>query len=250
MTLYFEYYIMLFVSYSGFVTFSHFDPPSGSVLPGFEGIINFTSLNCLIASGDMNRTVVWSIKFNNSKVSQQIDYSKEEFLIYNSLQTKLIVQNLTANLDGAVLYCGTEQEPELGNFTLRIFREHQCVLVYRVSMLFFSSFLISESPYFKNKLIKKNAAENERNVAIDFGLTPVLFPVSSKVTLEKEGQTVSLLEKSNNIFMINGSILFFKLMTRNSAGQYTLTTTYYHQENVSQEVGTSVAKLTLNVTCK
>jgi hypothetical protein len=85
----------------------------------------------------MNRTVVWSIKFSNSIVSQQIDYSKEEFLIHNSLQTKLIVQKLTANLDGAVLYCGTEQEPQLGNFTLRIFREHQCVLVHRVSMFFF-----------------------------------------------------------------------------------------------------------------
>lgn len=92
--------------------------------------------------------------------------------------------------------------------------------------------------------------ENKTDVAVDFGLTPLLFPVPSKVTLEKEGQTRPIPQILRDITMINGSILFFKLITRYHAGQYTLTTTYYHQDNTSQEVGTSVAKLTLNVMCK
>ena len=117
---------MVFISCSDFVTSSNFDPPSGSVLPDIEGTINFTTLSCVIVSGNMNRTVVWSIQSLSDKEITQINNSKEGFLIHGSLQNKLTAQNLTSNLDGAVLYCGTEQEPRLANFTIRIYRKHQC----------------------------------------------------------------------------------------------------------------------------
>ena len=120
---------MVFISCSDFVTSSNFDPPSGSVLPDIEGTINFTTLSCVIVSGNMNRTVVWSIQSLSDKEITQINNSKEGFLIHGSLQNKLTVQNLTSNLDGAVLYCGTEQEPQLANFTIRIYRKHQCVTI-------------------------------------------------------------------------------------------------------------------------
>ena len=117
---------MCFISCLGFVTSSNFDPPSGSVLPGVQGTINFTTLSCAIVSGDMNRTVVWSIQLLSDNEITQINDSKEVgFVIHGSLQNKLTVHNLTSNLDGAVLYCGTEQEPQLANFTLRIYRKHQ-----------------------------------------------------------------------------------------------------------------------------
>ena len=103
---------------------------------------------------------------------------------------------------------------------------------------------------FKNDLIEKHYMENERNKTIDFGPTSLTFPVPSKITLEKEGQTLPILTKSSNIYLINGSALFFELITRYHAGNYTLTTTYYHQENTSREVGTSVGSLILNVMCK
>ena len=120
---------MVFISCSDFVTSSNFDPPSGSVLPDIEGTINFTTLSCVIVSGNMNRTVVWSIQSLSDKEITQINNSKEGFLIHGSLQNKLTVQNLTSNLDGAVLYCGTEQEPRLANFTIRIYRKHQYVTI-------------------------------------------------------------------------------------------------------------------------
>ena len=110
--------------------------------------------------------------------------------------------------------------------------------------------MISDPPRFQNNNIEKSIAENKTNITIDFGLTPLLFHVPSKITLEKEGQRGPIPQKLGDITVINGSILFFKLITRYHAGQYTLTTTYYHQDNTSQEVGTSVAKLILNVTCK
>ena len=120
---------MVFISCSDFVTSSNFDPPSGSVLPDIEGTINFTTLSCVIVSGNMNRTVVWSIQSLSDKEITQINNSKEGFLIHGSLQNKLTVQNLTSNLDGAVLYCGTEQEPRLANFTIRIYCKHQYVTI-------------------------------------------------------------------------------------------------------------------------
>lgn len=126
---------MVFISCSDFITSSNFNPPSGSVLPGIERAINFTTLSCDIVSGDMNRAVVWSIKFSDKEISQ-IAKSDEAFLIHGSLQNKLEVKNLTSNLDGAVLYCGTEREPQLANFTLRIYRKHQCVIVQSVPIIF------------------------------------------------------------------------------------------------------------------
>lgn len=239
---------MVFILCSDFITSSNFDSPSGSVLPGIERAINFTILSCDIVSGDMNRAVVWSIKFSDKEISQ-IAKSDEAFLIHGFLQNKLTVKNLTSNLDGAVLYCGTEREPQLANFTLRIYRKHQCVIVQSVPLHLFM-LLISGPPCFSNTSLEKNVTENDRNITIDFGLTPLLFSVPSKIILEKEGLTVSKLENLWDISIINGSMLFFKLITRYHAGLYTLTLTYYHQDNTYQEVGTSVAKLTLNVMCK
>ena len=239
---------MVFISCSDFVTSSNFDPPSGSVLPGIETAVNFTTISCDIVSGDMNRAVVWSIKFSDKEILQ-ITKSDWPYFIHGSLQNKLTVKNLTSNLDGAMLYCGTEREPQLANFTLRIYRKHYCVM-YRVSPLYLFMLLTSGPPCFNNTSLQKNVTENDRNIMIDFGLPPLFFPVPSKIILEKEGLIVSQLENSWDISMINGSMLFFKLITRYHAGLYTLTVTYYHQENTSLEVGTSVAKLTLNVICK
>lgn len=122
------YYIMVFKYCSGCITRSTFDPPSGSVLPGSERDVNFTTLSCAISSGDMNRAVIWSVKFNDQEMLP-ITNTDEPFLIHGSLQNNLTVTNLTSSLDGAMLYCGTEKEPQLANFTLRIYREHQCTNV-------------------------------------------------------------------------------------------------------------------------
>ena len=123
------------------------------------------------------------------------------------------------------------------------------VQMYSVPLLCLS-ILISGPPYFKNNSIEESITENKTSITIDFGLIPLLFPVSSKVILEKEGLAAPIPENSWDISIINRSVLFFEQITRHHAGQYTLTLTYYHNQNKSQEVGTSVAKLTLNVMCK
>ena len=91
----------------------------------------------------MKRTVIWSVKFKDDTDPRVITDS-EIFLVHGdlqqdvSLQNKLTVQNLTSDLDGVIVYCGTEEEPELANITLRIYRRCHvsCLSLKRHCLLF------------------------------------------------------------------------------------------------------------------
>lgn len=70
----------------------------------------------------MSRKIVWSYE-NENHTLLSIESDDEVFLIHdNTLKNNLTIKNLTHNLDGVQLYCGTEEAPQLANWTLRIYR--------------------------------------------------------------------------------------------------------------------------------
>lgn len=243
---------LLFSLCSDFVTYSDFNPPSGSVLADIEGAVNFTTLSCTIFSEDnMMRTVMWSVMFKGDTDPQALTDSKI-FLIHGDLQegvsfqNKLTVLNLTPELDGVIVCCGTEEEPKLANFTLRIYcRCHDSCLHLK------SLYSLSGPPLFKVNQTAKYK-ENTKHVQIDLGLTPMPFPEPSTITLsfEKKEQRIITSRRSNDSIQFNGSLLLFDEITRDHAGIYFLTATNYRLDNTSREVGTFTGKFTLDVICK
>ena len=114
---------------AGTVTFSNCSHPSGSILAGAEEAVNFTTVTCIFLSGDVNRTVVWSVKFDGSETSQLLPPEDGRFLQEGRLNNKLTVLKLLSELDGAIVYCGIEESPELFNFTLRVYRKFVCIML-------------------------------------------------------------------------------------------------------------------------
>ena len=74
----------------------------------------------------MNRTIVWNVNYKQENNHQQLtEIHNEVFFIHGGiLNTKLTILTLSSNLDGVLVYCGTEDEPLIANFTLRIYRKH------------------------------------------------------------------------------------------------------------------------------
>ena len=112
------------------------DPESGSLLASLEGSVNTTTFTCNIFSPTHieQQMTIWRLKnLQGNPELQPISNctASSMFLIHvnrdvwddNFKDYKLTVQNLTSDLDGVIVYCGTEQEPELANFTLRIYRK-------------------------------------------------------------------------------------------------------------------------------
>ena len=85
------------------------NPPSGSFIADYKG--REIALNCNRFRDGQKCTMHWSGKIINSS---QLSYN-------GHLKNKLTILNLTAYHDGEKVYCGTEDEPELANFTLRIY---------------------------------------------------------------------------------------------------------------------------------
>lgn len=98
--------------------------------------MNVTTFTCNIFSPnhDEQQETIWRLKNSQGNPNlQPISNStiSSMFLIHvnrdihddNFMDYKLTVQNLTSDLDGVIVYCGTEQEPEFANFTLRIYRK-------------------------------------------------------------------------------------------------------------------------------
>ena len=109
-------------------------PPSGSIVAGFEGTLNASTLMCDVVFGGLQLTTTWSIEnFGQSTGLQAITADLDLFLLtgdplpLNSSSTltfhnRLVIRNLTSELDGVTVYCGTGQDPQQASFLLRIYR--------------------------------------------------------------------------------------------------------------------------------
>lgn len=118
----------------GMVTFS--DPPSGSVVSGFKGTINATTLTCNVSNGSTGHQIAsrWTVKdFRNvsgyevvTQVASDLFHVDDDPDISTDnpgakFNNRLTILDFTSELDGEILYCGTEANPEEANFTLRLY---------------------------------------------------------------------------------------------------------------------------------
>ena len=112
------------------------DPPSGSVIGNFEGTVNATTLTCNVSSSGGTRLPTdWNIvNFRGSTEFQQITdtFDTDLFSISGgplpsnpgiSTFNQLKILNVTSELDGVLVYCGTGAQPQQANFTLRLYRK-------------------------------------------------------------------------------------------------------------------------------
>ena len=120
------YMMKILCIHVGTVTFRKCNHPSGSILAGNDGSVNFATVTCVFLSGDVNRTVVWSVKVKQDGSPQRLSPEEKIFVQKDDLNSKLTILNLNSDLDGAVVYCGVEESPELFNFTLRVYRKLVC----------------------------------------------------------------------------------------------------------------------------
>ena len=110
------------------------DPPSGSVIPNFEGPDNTTTITCNIATNQgVQIGTQWNIEnFGGNPVLQSVNVAPDLFDIGGDLRpgsttdtflNQITILNFTSELDNAILYCGTGVDRQQANFTIRIYRK-------------------------------------------------------------------------------------------------------------------------------
>ena len=126
------YIINLFLTCEGFDTHMKPVPSSGTLLADSLGAENFTILNCSILASSTPVTVLWRVEnFRNSSTDLVVksDTAPELFYIEEKVtkskhfftQSHLTILNLTSDLDGVVVFCGTNEDPKLANFSIRVY---------------------------------------------------------------------------------------------------------------------------------
>ena len=119
------------------------DPPSGSVIANFEGTLNATTLTCDVTNSGIRISTTWFVQgLVGDGFVQTIsdEFDPQLFLVSGdprpnlgpdrTFRNRLTIVNLTAELDGVIIYCGIGQssESEQANFTVRIYHKSLVVL--------------------------------------------------------------------------------------------------------------------------
>lgn len=120
-----------FLAYKGFDTCMKSMPSSGTLLADNLGTMNFAIINCSILSYSKSVSVLWSLR--NISTDHRVDNNTAPELFYIEeevtnitrrnffTQSHFIILNLTSDLDGVVVFCGTHEEPKVANFSLRVY---------------------------------------------------------------------------------------------------------------------------------
>lgn len=103
------------------------------MITNFEGTINATTLTCDVASEGIQVRTQWRVaNLRGSGAGLQLitkDFVPELFMISGepgptfTFGNQLIISNLTSELDGVTVYCGTNAEPQKANFVVRLYRK-------------------------------------------------------------------------------------------------------------------------------
>lgn len=106
-------------------------PTNGSIISDFEGAQNATTLMCDVFTNGLQITTQWNIEnFRGNTQLQEISPDMDLFLLTGdelpsdlslTFHNHLVIQNLTAELDGVIIHCGTGQDPQQASFRLRIY---------------------------------------------------------------------------------------------------------------------------------
>ncbi len=110
-------------------------PETGSTIAGFENETNIL-VQCKVFDGGDRRLTEWLILKENDEngMANLIGHTHPEYTITGdpviseniTLRNNLTLVSLTADFDRAVLVCGTSQDLDAANFTLRIYRKFSC----------------------------------------------------------------------------------------------------------------------------
>ena len=100
-------------------------PGCGALIAGYKGDRNMSALVCNVFRDNQQTTTVWSAGTATSRGIIPLSQSSGSLSVSNNIYaSKLSILALTSDLDNLVVYCGTEEKPELANFTLRIYSKN------------------------------------------------------------------------------------------------------------------------------
>lgn len=128
--------------------FVQVDPPSGSVVADFEGAVNASILTCNVTNSEgFMVSTAWFVQgFRGSSSLQAIsgNFETEIFSVggdprpndpSRTFLNELTILNFAADLDGVTVYCGTGQNREQANFTLRVYSKLKTLAKFTIIRL-------------------------------------------------------------------------------------------------------------------
>ena len=102
------------------------------MIANFEGTVNVTTLTCNVTNEGTQITTFWSVgNFRGVSETRPIDVAGDLFTLSGdpipnlnlTYLNKVTVSNLTFELDGVWLFCGTGSVPEQADIVFRIYRK-------------------------------------------------------------------------------------------------------------------------------
>ena len=104
------------------------------MIANFEGAFNVATLTCNVTNEGFQISTQWTLgNFREGGSELQSVTSAPEFFSISgdvtsdpriTFQNRLTILNLTYELDGVVVYCGTSEELQQANFTLKVYRKN------------------------------------------------------------------------------------------------------------------------------
>lgn len=122
-------------------------PPSGTLITDFEGTENATTLICNISSGAAQIGTTWSIEnYRGNAGAELVDITggPEPFVVSGDPRpglpeftffNELTISTWTADLDRAIIYCGTGQDQREATFPLRVYRKLHDIIILEYTNL-------------------------------------------------------------------------------------------------------------------
>ena len=112
------------------------------MIANFEGTVNATTLTCNITDEGFQLSTQWTLGNFGEGGSDLQSVTRAPVLFSISgdvtsdpritFQNRLTILNLTYELDGVVVYCGTSEELQQANFTLKVYRKSIIQLIRNV----------------------------------------------------------------------------------------------------------------------
>ena len=209
------------------------DPTSGSVIAGLKGSSATITCNVFSPEDREELPTVWHLQnLQGSSDLQSVSDNgvSSMFTIRDGVMT---ISSFAPPLDGVVVFCGTDEEPRLANFTLRIIRKDRHIMLADIDL---AAELHVGPPYLEKNSIYK-VVESANSFSIDLSRDPPPFPPPNYHVWNKTGVDVTL----------NGTAISFDNVTRRHTGTYSLTVANFYY---SEEVGRDTGNFTLDVLCK
>lgn len=204
---------------------------------------------CELFNGSIPTTTIWRVLYFNGSgelqtitnilTPNQLLQAKKD----SAYQTELTLLNVSSNLDRVTVFCGINSEPMVGMFPLRVYGRSSCALSLDLSIDLLFSYP-KDLPFLQDNITVKIRVGTE-NATIDLSSpTHATLSPRHRSTWWKDSQQLTGQEHS---IALNNSSVFFSQITVNHSGIYSLSSTFYVDNDVSYIANGSFS---LNVLCK